>query len=340
MMDKTEACRDDLTIVKDGDAKYNKEANDLCERLNGKVMRLPDENDELLDQTMSDYLVSIDNLVQIGEPVCIWILPDNSQAMIGTSSVQQAYLINTQNNTAHKIKKMFRMRRSVAVPGSPIPSCGTEPCSTPVENSLLCVFSQETVFRLGGLCKEATIDRQYRLAGHSREGFGCKVVLDDYKKYVGPTGWVITRNITDKKWRVTHPDNHSMVVTMINTDTLPVGRNMWYVSDVCREGPSIATLQLSGCHEGQYTCQDGKCLDSQQICDGIQVEYLFLSENIWYLSMQDCDDFSDESNCQTLNILDEKYDKTNPPQNVLVTVRYHIINHCSSLSFKSFSAAM
>ena len=56
--------------------------------------------------------------------------------------------------------------------------------------------------------------------------------------------------------------------------------------------------------------------------------------------MQDCDDFSDESNCQTLNILDEKYDKTNPPQNVLVTVRYHIINHCSSLSFKSFPAAM
>ena len=58
MMDKTEACRDDLTLVKYGDPKYNKEANNLCERLNGKVMRLPDEDDKLVDQTMSDYLVS------------------------------------------------------------------------------------------------------------------------------------------------------------------------------------------------------------------------------------------------------------------------------------------
>ena len=42
--------------------------------------------------------------------------------------------------------------------------------------------------------------------------------------------------------------------------------------------------------------------------------------------MQDCDDLSDEKNCQILNIDPEKYDKTKPPiaitnQNLSITVR-------------------
>ena len=63
-------------------------------------------------------------------------------------------------------------------------------------------------------------------------------------------------------------------LTMMDNDImLPVGRHKWRVeNNACNEGEtSPEILLLSGCDEGQFTCDDGKCLEISQRCNGIEV---------------------------------------------------------------------
>ena len=64
-----------------------------------------------------------------------------------------------------------------------------------------------------------------------------------------------------------------LTLTMLDQDSLPVGRHKWLVeNNVCNEGEtSSEILQLSGCEEGQFTCDDGKCLEMSQRCNNIEV---------------------------------------------------------------------
>ena len=93
---------------------------------------------------------------------------------------------------------------------------------------------------------------------------------------VGPKGWVIVQNKTDKRWMMSHYHYTDLTLTMLDQDTLPIGRHRWEVmNNVCSEGVTSATvLLISGCQEGQYTCDDGKCVGINQRCDNIEVRYI------------------------------------------------------------------
>ena len=97
----------------------------------------------------------------------------------------------------------------------------------------------------------------------------------DTRGYVGPKGWTITRNRTDKKWRMSHYFYTDLTLTMLDQDALPVGKHKWLVeNNACKEGKtSSEILQLSGCEEEQFTCNDGKCLGIQQRCNNIEVQF-------------------------------------------------------------------
>ena len=42
--------------------------------------------------------------------------------------------------------------------------------------------------------------------------------------------------------------------------------------NVCNEGETSAeVLQISGCAEEEFTCDDGKCLEISQRCNNIEV---------------------------------------------------------------------
>ena len=78
----------------------------------------------------------------------------------------------------------------------------------------------------------------------------------------------------------------------------PFGRNVWTIDgDVCgfNTGDEV-TLTLSVCSTGQYTCDDGICIDLKKRCD-LKV---------------DCDDFSDEKDCSLVE-LPKGYSTTIPP---------------------------
>ena len=55
-------------------------------------------------------------------------------------------------------------------------------------------------------------------------------------------------------------------------------------------------LKMSGCQEGNFTCNDGQCVSMDQRCD----------------QLPDCRDKSDEENCNIL-VLEKSYNKNVPP---------------------------
>ena len=150
-------------------------------------------------------------------------------------------------------------------------TCTADTCPTLAPSPFICVFSDEPSFSVRGLCKDAVMDTQYKFADHESGPFGRG--KDDYRSFVGPKGWIISRNKTDKKWRMTHYHYTDLSLTLLASDALPVGRHKWLVeNNVCQEGKtSTEILQVSGCEEEQFTCDDGKCLQMSQRCNNIEV---------------------------------------------------------------------
>ena len=143
-------------------------------------------------------------------------------------------------------------------------------CTQVRGSSYTCLFLKEPTFNVRGLCKSAVMDTQYKLAEHKPGGWPY-----DPRGYVGPKGWTISKNGTDGKWKMTHYFYTDLTLTMLDKDVLPVGRHKWLVeNNVCNEGEtSSMILQISGCEEGQFTCDDGKCLDIAQRCNNIEVHF-------------------------------------------------------------------
>ena len=115
------------------------------------------------------------------------------------------------------------------------------------------------------------MDTKYKFADHEPgpTGWG----NGHYRTLIGPKGWTISRNRKDKKWRMTHYHYTDLSLTMLDADALPVGRHKWLVeNNVCQEGEtSMEILQISGCEQEQFTCDDGKCLHISQRCNNIEV---------------------------------------------------------------------
>ena len=115
------------------------------------------------------------------------------------------------------------------------------------------------------------MDTQFKFADPNPGEFATDKL--ESRSFVGPKGWVIARNETDMRWRMSHYHYTDLTLTMLDQDTLPIGRHKWLVeNNVCREGiTSAEVLLVSGCDEGQFTCDDGKCLQIEQRCNNIEV---------------------------------------------------------------------
>ena len=90
-----------------------------------------------------------------------------------------------------------------------------------------CQFDKEPTFKLRGLCKDALMDTQYELAEpepmdlskstlyHDRANYGKNV-----RGFVGPKGWVISRNKTNDKWMMTYYHYTDYTLTMVDKNKL------------------------------------------------------------------------------------------------------------------------
>ena len=83
--------------------------------------------------------------------------------------------------------------------------------------------------------------------------------------------------------------------------TFTLGRHNWTIrgdKGCSRDGAeSTIELKMSGCQGGNFTCNDGQCVNMNQRCD----------------QLPDCRDESDEKNCKVLVLREDGYNTNVPP---------------------------
>ena len=301
-----------LEVITDPYDKTNADVVDRCLRLNGELMPVPqtEAEDALMDKVLWDYMSkkTANNLsVVINSPDVVTIMVAGNTRInnqeFSTFSREQTYSANGLLELVHPMKGqplnpykqgeivMKQMGTFYNYPQLCLrgwnsrkkPIMGqfyhqrtqslftNQPCTMKLNDDFICLFTKEPTFRIRGLCKNAVMDTQYKLAEHKPGKVKSK--KQDTRGYVGPKGWVISRNKTDKRWRMTHYHYTHLTLTMLDQDSLPLGRPKWMVdNNACQEGQtSTEILQMSGCEEDQFTCDDGKCLQISQRCNNIEV---------------------------------------------------------------------
>ena len=106
----------------------------------------------------------------------------------------------------------------------------------------------------------------------------------------------------DSLWKITSPINENISVILEDEELLPVGKKLWKLPEsTCDKGlGEQRLLLLTSCKVGQFSCDNGECIDILNRCDGLA----------------QCSDLSDEKTCRLVNIDPEKYLKgKTPPSN-------------------------
>ena len=101
-------------------------------------------------------------------------------------------------------------------------------------------------------------------------------------------------------WGISKGESNITGISKAYPASYALGRHNWtiYGDKTCSEdSPSYTTeLKLSGCKDGNFTCNDGQCIKMSQRCD----------------QLPDCRDKSDERNCDIL-VLEDGYNKNVVP---------------------------
>ena len=154
-----------------------------------------------------------------------------------------------------------------------------------------CKYQRQPVLILRGRCKDGLID-EYYTPKQLPDAPGDLFLL-------GRLHTQIRYNTSNNQWRATDPTNPATALSTASHLSYLLGKHSWNVTgDGCNNGQQYTTLlKLSGCNpEGEFTCNDGQCVEMEQRCDQIP----------------DCRDESDEKGCQLL-VLKESFNKNIPP---------------------------
>ena len=157
------------------------------------------------------------------------------------------------------------------------------PCSFPVRPDLT----------LRGLCPDSHIDQAYLARNDPVTGF----------LYYYGSHKTIAR-FDGKKWSMTTAFFNTSASTDAKPDTFILGKHSWSISGdskECHSGkPYTTKLKLTGCAEGQFTCDDGQCIGMERRCDQVTGRE------------PNCRDESDENGCQLI-VFKNNYNKNIPP---------------------------
>ena len=184
------------------------------------------------------------------------------------------------------------------------------PCEARVPS--LCEGIGKIKLTLRGLCAGSIYDTTYLM----RKGFeGSK------RFFTGNYGWKLRWMSRDgmDKWRIVHEKKNHTELVYSHGSLYPFGRFFWEngendTSCIGMEGKSIL-LNLSPCNESSFTCDNGFCIPMEKRCD----------------QKLDCEDVSDEKQCQIISIDPKKYLKGKPPppigneERVDINVEVHLL---------------
>ena len=155
----------------------------------------------------------------------------------------------------------------------------------------MCSHMLNTSLKLRGLCRSSAIDIHYKPVNKPR----------DIRKLElqGLTYTSIEYAEDEKRWILDLINSNVTGTSSASFVSFTLGKHNWTIKGDagCSSGDSyIKELKMSGCLEGNFTCNDGQCVSMDQRCN----------------QLPDCRDESDERNCNIL-VLKDGYNKNVPP---------------------------
>ena len=165
-----------------------------------------------------------------------------------------------------------------------------------------CHFKEKPYLSLRGLCKDSNIDLMYLPQNHPRRGI---LTINGLRK--------TQMQFVEQKWTLSGLTENTTGYSNATISSFALGKQAWMINgenSECKVGHSFLTLlKLTGCQEGEYTCDDGQCIYMEQRCD----------------QALNCRDESDEVDCKTI-VLKKSYRKTSPPVFVTEKNRIQMVN--------------
>ena len=154
-----------------------------------------------------------------------------------------------------------------------------------------CHFPDPPFLRLRGLCKDSYIDRIYMPYNSP---------VDAETTYYGNSLTHARFLKEDNEWKIEALVLNTTALSKEISKRFMLGKQNWTIegdSKKCEEGKAYtALLKLTGCVDGEFTCDDGLCIEMEERCNQVP----------------DCQDKSDERGCRLI-VLEGDYNKNIPP---------------------------
>ena len=156
-----------------------------------------------------------------------------------------------------------------------------------------CENRPKSFLKLRGLCKNSAISTYYQPQNK----------VDDINelRLIG-LYTTIEYNKNSGLWKLSVAESNVTGLSKTSLESFTLGRHNWTIigdqgcNEDLKSDSYTVELKMSGCKEGQFTCDDGQCISLEQRCD----------------QLPDCRDKSDEIGCDIL-VLENSYNKNIPP---------------------------
>ena len=155
----------------------------------------------------------------------------------------------------------------------------------------MCSYKPNFYLKLRGLPLSSEIDIFYKPINNWEDG-GILTLQ-------GLTRTSITYNETKKRWNLDVAHSSLSATLKAAHASFTLGKHTWMIrgdNDLNEGNEYLMELKMSGCQEGEFTCNSGQCVSMDKRCN----------------QLPDCRDDSDEKSCQIL-VLKEGYNMRVPP---------------------------
>ena len=162
-----------------------------------------------------------------------------------------------------------------------------------MKSGCACENHPRRYLKLRGLCQNSAVSTYYQPKND---------MTDINKLRLIGLSTTIEFDKTIGLWKLTVAESNVTGLSKIPHQFFTLGRHNWTIKkdqgcneDLKRDSYTVE-LKMSGCQEGEFTCNDGQCVSMEQRCD----------------QLPHCRDTSDEIGCDILN-LKNSYNRNIPP---------------------------